>query len=112
MIRRGLATRTPRRGPRPRAAPRQSGPPSSAEVRANGRPPAPSYSSSGDPLRRGDRRIRVGAIPPAAPERLEQCRGVEEALRARLDQGERRVLISLLRRKDLQVVRAAGLILG
>ena len=62
-------------------------------ARARGRPEAPGYSTSRDSFRSGDGCGGVGAIPPAAAERLEQSGRVDEALCTRLDESERRVLV-------------------
>src|SRR6476661_4595711 len=57
----------------------------------------------------GARQIR--AMPPAAAERLEQCRGVGEAIRLGLNQAEPRLLIRLVGVEHREVGRIAVLVL-
>src|SRR6185312_5977604 len=60
---------------------------------------------------RGRVRELFVSIPPSAAERLKQSRGVCEALRARLDQRDRRGLIALFGGQHLHVAGAAALVL-
>ena len=56
--------------------------------------------------------LAPGQVPPAAPERLEQSRGIGVAARLRLHAPEQCLLIGLLGAEQLQVAGVARLLLA
>src|SRR5712691_3018932 len=54
-------------------------------------------------------RRRLDAVPPPAAERLKQCRSVGQSVGPRLDDGDHRLQIGLLRKEQEEDIGVAGL---